>query len=371
MHMWVRTSQTLKNVIKPIYSEHSWKSLLISKESCPFDVCCNSKQGNIWHQTYLSTPPILIFPSVASLFASALKLVAQGDPPYQHSTEAPVPDSPEPEKKKKKRNASKGGVTLSSSGKGGVTSPGEAIGTPSGGVSWEMSDEWSFIHQIRQGALLRVSFKEYCINCIQFSRMIIAIVRISVSVSLLITKLLQWSSPLRCSSLGSGAWQSCRMQTNAFVDFLFACSCTAVGLMDCEALASSSNFHQKNDLPHATSTELRCSSQIWVTASHASPRGCQPRPVPLFIHHGIGSGDGARESWNQTCQKCMPPYTPGSRREKRLFKGHAGHWSDHIQLCIFLDLYIIYTLHITACIIKFWQYQHISTKLGDPPSCDQ
>lgn len=115
-----------------------------------------------------------------------------------------------------------------------------------------MSDEWSFIHQIRQGALLRVSFKEYCINCIQFSRMIIAIVRISVSVSLLITKLLQWSSPLRCSSLGSGAWQSCRMQTNAFVDFLFACSCTAVGLMDCEALASSSNFHQKNDLPHAT-----------------------------------------------------------------------------------------------------------------------
>lgn len=86
----------------------------------------------------------------------------------------------------------------------------------------------------------------------QFSRMIIAIVRISVSVSLLITKLLQWSSPLRCSSLGSGAWQSCRMQTNAFVDFLFACSCTAVGLMDCEALASSSNFHQKNDLPHAT-----------------------------------------------------------------------------------------------------------------------
>ena len=53
--------------------------------------------------------------------------------------------------------------------------------------------------------------------------------------------------------------------------------------------------------------------------------------------------------------------------KKRLFKGHAGHWSDHIQLCIFLDLYIICTLHITACIIKFWQYQHISTKLWDPP----
>ena len=178
-----------------------------------------------------------------------------------------------------------------------------------------MSDEWSFIHQIRQGALLRVSFKEYCINCIQFSRMIIAIVRISVSVSLLITKLLQWSSPLRCSSLGSGAWQSCRMQTNAFVDFLLQLHCCGThGLWSPCFLQQLS---PKNMICHMSHPELHCSSQIWVRPSHASPRGCQPRPVPLFIHHGIGSGDGARESWNQTCQKCMPPYTPGSRREKK------------------------------------------------------
>lgn len=93
-HLKMSSSQLTQNIHESPCS--------YQRSRVPSYMCCNSKQGNIWHQTYLRTPPILIFPSVASLFASALKLVAQGGPPYQHSTEAPVPDSPEPVKNPKR-----------------------------------------------------------------------------------------------------------------------------------------------------------------------------------------------------------------------------------------------------------------------------